>query len=239
MITRFRSAFWLLFGYSIITAACATGPSPGGSLGRTVIVNAQDEFAEIDNARSLALLKLIQSADATTREAALKKAVSDPNAYVPSILFEISKDLYARGQSEDATYWYSLARLRMLNDSDILVDTTAQSGLLTLVQTYGSGFSEYAPGHWDVVWQQLNRAVEWDRTNPPAYDRRWLALHGIRAIQSALPSPDGVTREKQEITIPVSEWAERDEMNRQDMLAKLKVHVDRSASSPAVEAAND
>lgn len=174
-------------------------------LGKTVIVHSKDEYAEIDTSATKALLGRLRGNDAAIRNAALTEAKNAPNVYAPPVLFEIANDLYAKGQPEEATYWYLLARLRSGMDGDILLDETAKSGITELVLANRQGFSAYLPQHTQEAWKQLNRAVDWDRANSPKYDRRWLALHGIRAISSALPGSEDIARERDEITIPQSQ----------------------------------
>lgn len=214
------------WGLALCLAALSAAGTVSGQ-GKTVYLNAQDEFSDIDNRRSMALIAQFKSPDASVRESATKQAMADPNTYVPPILFEVSAVLYDRNQPEEATYWYTLARLRTVKDSDILLDKTAASGIGVLVQTYGAGFRAYAPTHMDEVLKQMNRAVEWDRAHPPAYDRRWLALHGVRAISSGLAAKEGREREQEEITVPEEDWAAMDERTRVDMLEKLKGHMKR------------
>jgi len=196
-------------------------------LGKIVYVESQDEFAEINMQATKGMLQLLRSSDEGVRDKALQQAIARPNHYAPPVLFEISKALYADDQPEEATYWYVLARVRAVNDSSILLDETAKIGLLELVQAFNKGFSDYAPQHMDVVWTQMNRAVNWDRANPPAYDRRWMALHGMQAIRSGLAAKEGRSRERGDITIPQQQWAVSDEENRVDMLQKMKARMPR------------
>ena len=65
------------------------------------------------------------------------------------------------------------------------------------------------------------------RANPPAYDRRWMALHGMQAIRSGLAAKEGRSRERGDITIPQQQWAVSDEENRVDMLQKMKARMPR------------
>ena len=219
-----------LWGWGLalcLAALSAAGSASGQALGKTVHVDAQDEFSDIDNQRSMALIARFKSPDPRVQEAAIDEAMADPNAYVPPILFEISAVLYDRKQPEEATYWYALARLRAVKDSEILLDKTAASGIGQLVQVYGKGFRDYMPAHMDEVLKQMTRAVEWDRAHPPAYDRRWLALHGMRAIDSGLAAKEGRAREREAITVPEKEWAAMDEEIRVDMVEKIKGHMKR------------
>ncbi|MBU8976203.1 hypothetical protein JI752_008600 [Lysobacter sp. MMG2] len=173
-----------------------------GVLGKTVAVDAQDEYAQIEVEPSRSAMERLRSPDAQTRFKAADEVLAQPSRYNPAVLFAMSDTLFERGRPQEGVFWFAVANTRAVADAQIITDRTAVPGVVTIRQVFGTRFREHLKTHPQDEWPQVSRAIEWDRANPPQYDRRWLALHGIRAVSSALAAQEGKPDGIDEITVP-------------------------------------
>lgn len=224
------------------TLACAAAALLGllqfsamaqGVLGKTVAVDAQDEYAQIEVEPSRSVMARLRSPDAGTRAKAADEVLAQPSRYNPAVLFAVSDTLFERGQPEEGVFWFAVANTRAVADAQILTDRTAVPGVVTIRQVFGVRFREYMKAHPEDEWPQVSRAIEWDRAHPPEYDRRWLALHGMRAVSSALAAQEGKPDGIDEITVPQAQWAAMDEENRKAMLEKSRRRHEAAQATPA------
>lgn len=209
----------LMFFCAAGLAICAMpGASRAQTLGKTVAIDAQDEYAQIEVEPSRSAMERLRSPDAAERSRVIDEVLAQPSRYNPAVLMAMSAAVFEQGKQEQGTFWYILGNTRAVADAQILTDRTAVPGLMTLRAVFGQPLKAYLIAHPDVEWAQTQRAVEWDRTHPVQYDRRWLSLHGMRAVQSALSAQEGQPDDVDEITVPQEKWAAMDEENRQAML---------------------
>lgn len=220
---------WMGGWQAAIMATCvalsATAPAQE-TLGRKVYVSAPDEYSRIEVQPSRATMDLLRSPDLKVRSKATDEVLREPNRYNPAVLFAMADNLLERGREDEAVFWFVVANTRGFADARILTDQTAAPGVLKLRQVFGTRIREYLIAHLDVEWAQTERAIAWDRANPPQYDRRWLSLHGVRAVSSAVAAQAGQPYEVGEITVPKETWPVLDEENRQAMLALAKKRHD-------------
>lgn len=228
-----RKAGLMFFCAAVLAASGIPVATGTQALGKTVAIEAQDEYARIEVEPSRSAMERLRSPDAAERSRALDEVLAQPSRYNPPVLMAMSAAVFERGDPEQGVFWYILGNTRAVADAQILTDRTAVPGVMTLRAVFGQPLKAYLIAHPDVEWTQTQRAVEWDRTHPVQYDRRWLSLHGMRAVQSALAAQEGKPDGVDEITVPQEKWAAMDEENRQAM---LDIARRRSAASTSGQA---
>jgi len=196
--------------------------------GRAEVVEARSAgpYAQIETTATSEVLAEFRSPDPSIRDAALQKALDQPQNYAPPAHYAAAASLMERQRPEDAIFWFYVAHMRAVNDALILTDTTAASGVDSLRASYGDAILQYAESVPEVWWRQASAAVDWERRNAPDYDRRWLALHGMRAMRYSLAADGGTVFE--EITVPVEQWEDIGESNRQRMLEIVRAAIAES-----------
>jgi hypothetical protein len=68
----------------------------------------------------------------------------------------------------------------------------------------------------------VDKVVEWDANTPATYDHRWIALHGLKAINAGLAT-EGASGP---LTVPEAQWAHIAEDGRVKYRAQMLQHAD-------------
>lgn len=195
----------------------------------TTGLESRGAYAGIDVRKTLDLIAGLRSQEAGTRDAALETALRAPNDFAPPVHYLAVAMLVEKGRPEEGVFWFYVAHMRAVNDATILTDRSASAGVDSLL-AQAAPVLEYAHANPDVWWRKANEALEWERSHPPAYDRRWLALHGMNAIRSSL-TDGGSSGSEEPITVPRDTWDDIAKRNRSRMLEIVKSSVEAAKAS--------
>lgn len=200
------------------------------------VVIAKDRYTDIDTRSTLELLRELRSPNADIRAHAVEKALKSPESFAPPVFYLTANLLLDSDRPKEALFWFYVGHMRAVNDATILTDRTAASGVDVLMTEHGGRLLQYAQAHPDLWLQQASLAIDWDRSHPSRYDRRWLALHGMQAMQSALGGSDGDSAQRKEITVPADTWngiAERNRAKMLEIVKEVSAAARQSAPPPA------
>jgi hypothetical protein len=155
-------------------------------------------YATIDLKPSQDIMRRLSSTASGTRWPAIREVLKDPASHMPPVLYALANAL-ADDNTEQAVFWYHVARLRAVYDGLRCKDVTSRHGVTLLGKQLSMTLRSaqfYQRGNLVMIGQ---RAIDWDTKHPRNYDHRWIALFGEVAGKS--PGTDPA-----EITVPESEW---------------------------------
>ena len=155
-------------------------------------------YAAIDLKPSQDLMRRLASNASGTRWPAIRQVLKDPASHMPPVLYALANAL-ADDNTEQAVFWYHVARLRAVYDALRCRDVTSRHAVTLLGKQLSMTLRSaqfYQRGNLVLIAQ---RAVDWDASHPRNYDHRWVALFGEVAGKSPGTDPG-------EVTVPESEW---------------------------------
>ena len=171
--------------------------------------------AQIDVTPLRTALAELHSPWRTRRDAAVDDVRAFPQCYPPPILYAMAHALSARGERDEALFWYHAGQLRARFDVERCADPTVVDVVERLRHQYGEPINSYAfvDAELSVLRAAVRRAVDWDRATAHDYDHRWVNLHGVLAF--AGPGA-GVA-----LSRPRAQWSGIAERVRVDYLAGM------------------
>lgn len=217
MPTRSLSAIltqMLLLTLLLPLAACV-----GQQGGRTTTVAPTGEYATIDMAASIKLMKSLQSASQGERDQAVREVLDNPQSVIPPVLCQLSAVLFERGEKDEVAFWFQAGRLRARYDANRCADISAREAVGVLNQRYGPTVNKYLFQDDERLKRTVYRAAEWEEKTPHDYDHRWINLHGLHAIQSGL-DPNGKSA-KAPLSLPEDQWPRIAQETRDNYLKGL------------------
>lgn len=216
----FALGFVLLFGQQVYA--------------ETIYVKPTGEYATIDTTATNEATRAMMRGTKEERDKVAAEVLKAPDKYAPPALYVLSHVLFADGKKDDAAFWFYAGQLRSRSDGQLCTDRSAQSGTAVLNSQFGSEINQYTFQRLDQLKALVPKVVEWDRTTPHNYDRRWMALHGMGGfLEQDKTSP---------VVIPKSDWEKSDETVRTEYLegfrqamaemANRQKEADKKQSSP-------
>lgn len=182
-----------------------------------VTVKPQGEYANIDTTLAIETMSALAKGTPDETKAAIEKIKAHPEKYAPPVFYALSKALFDRGEKDDAAFWFYAGQLRARIDANICADVSARQAVAVLNQTYGTPINQYTFGDIAKLEKLVPKVVEWERTTPYEYDRRWINLHGMGAMISGLGGkPDDPSQAA--LSLPEKQWDEIAEKTRSDYL---------------------
>jgi len=210
ILVRLASLFGLL---GLLTATPAWSDTktirPGG------------EFAQIDTRLANETITLLSSGTAEERQKTITRIKARPQDYAPPVLYAMSSALFASGEKDEATFWFYAGQVRARVDASICADATARQAVSVLNRQYGAPINQHAFQDIAKLEALVPRVVEWDRKTPYNYDRRWINLHGMKAVMSGMgtQSPEASAAP---LSLPREQWNDIAEKTRVDYLSGFK-----------------
>jgi hypothetical protein len=181
-------------------------------LGHRVPVPPSGERAMIEVAGQKAAVVALHGPDPAPVVAAV---LAFPQAYAPPVLGALAAVLFARGERDEAAFWFYAAQLRARFDANRCADPTAAGAVGVLTRRYGPEINRHAFADPAGLRSTVERVVRWDRATPHDYDHRWINLHGMGVFTGAAP-----------LSRPKAEWAAIAERTRQEYLRGLDEVLD-------------
>lgn len=176
-----------------------------------VVVEPRGEFAQIRVASQNEIFARLLKDD----PAAVERVIAEPGDYNPPVLHALSHALFDADRRDEATFWFYLGQLRARSDADKALDPSARRAVDALNQRFGARINQYAFQDTDRLRATIDDVLASDRRIDRHYDPRWIALHGIEAI-------DG-TRVH---FAPRERWLEIDAATRRTYLAGFERAID-------------
>lgn len=177
--------------------------SQGGD--STIYVEPKGVYAEIDVSKDTKIMQLLENGGST--HAAVDSVLSRPDEYTPTLVCLISNILFAEGYKDSAAFWFYVGRTRARIDANLCTDNTAKSAVGELTQHFGPEINKHVYEDINQVRPIWEKVVQYIETHEEHYDRRWIALHGMRAMLSGLDEDEGEEEETEPIILPQEEWA--------------------------------
>ena len=191
--------------------------SMSSGAGETV-VRPQGEFAKIDVRLANETIRTLAKGTPAEQQRAIQSIKATPENYAPPVLYALSETLFARGEKDDAAFWFYAGQLRARFDANRCNDASARQAVAVLNQRYGEPINRHTFQDIPKLEALIPRVVQWDRATPHKYDHRWINLHGMEAMQTGLgekPSPKA-------LSAPAGEWPKIADKTREDYLTGFR-----------------
>lgn len=235
MFTRSLSAIltqMLLLTLLLPLAACV-----GQQGGRTTTVAPTGEYATINTAPAMALMKRLHSTSASSRDAAIREVLAKPQSVMPTVLYALSAALFAKGEKDDAAFWFYAGQLRARYDANRCADVSARQAVAVLNQNYGPPINQYAFQDIPKLKKLIPMVVEWEEKTPHDYDHRWINLHGMGAMMRSF----GDDKTTKPLSLPEADWPRIGMETRETYLRGFNEALEqmeaRAAATPAAQPA--
>lgn len=194
----------------------------------TILIQPTGVYAEIDMKKDLLILE--QLSEKGTMLSSMDVVLKNPDEYSPTVLCVVSNILFAQGYKDSAAFWFYTGRMRARIDANLCTDNTARSAVSELTQYFGPAINQYMYSdlaNLDNVRAVWAKTVAYLETHDELYDRRWIALHGMRAMMSGMEDEEGLEGENDDyesepIILPEEEWARVKKETIEEQLAALE-----------------
>ncbi len=156
-------------------------------------------YATIDMRAAQDIMHRLASRTSGTRWPAIHEVLKNPESQIPPVLYALANAI-AEDKTEEAVFWYHVARIRAVYDAFRCRDVSARHAVTLLGKQLSLTLRSaqfYQRGNLVAIAQ---RAIEWDSKHPRNYDHRWIALFGNVAKDSPGTDP------AEAVSVPESEW---------------------------------
>ena len=169
---------------------------------QTRIISSSIDTKDVE--KSNKILERLGSKNKKKKQAAIDSVLANPNSYNPTVTYLLSNLLLEQDNKNEAMFWFYLSQVRARVDANICKDNTAKEAVSILNMTYGPAINKIAFLKLDTLSVIIEKVVAFAKSNEEVYDRRWINLHGMDAIISAL---DKNSKQKQ-TSEPFEKWAD-------------------------------
>jgi hypothetical protein len=166
---------------------------------KTEIIPVTGVFKEIDVESQNKALSVLTTGDEEMKSTMRGIFFQDQNKWNPPVVYALSKVLFEQGYKDDAAMWFYIGQLRARIDANLCQDKTARSAVGILNDKFGPTINQYALQDTEKLKTTVKDAVEFVQEYEPTYDRRWINLHGMWAI-------NGI-EEGKALSYPEKDWA--------------------------------
>ena len=190
-------------------------------VGRQVEVKPQSEYAKIDTSGTIRDMTILAKGSDSEKDALVKKINKNPGDYAPPVFMLMARRLYEKRDAEGAYFWFCFGRMRGRYDAARCADVSARDGIAVMVRNVEPELRKYPTKMKpDDIVPFAMKVVKLDRDTPFNYDHHWLNLHGMGVF----------TGDKQEFSLPESQWP--------DLLKKVRDDFLKGAEEMAVQLKN-
>jgi hypothetical protein len=181
--------------------------------GEEVALEPKGVYATIDTKSSARAIAALTTGTDEEKSRAIKEIESHSDTYCPAVFFSLAKAFFDIGRTDDSLFWLYAGRIRTRYDIRRCTDETVEGGYEELNASVPDLLKLLQFENSDATKKIVKKALTWDETTPYHYDPRWIALHGMGAIMSAM---DSKKRGGASLTIPEKEWKGLAEKNRKE-----------------------
>lgn len=180
-------------------------------------VSPQGEYSKVNTSNSNEANKLLLNGSKKEKQKTIKEIQEHPDQYAPPVFYALSSVLFGEGKKDEAAFWFYAGQLRARYDANRCADISARSAVSALNQQFGTPINQYTFQDLPKLEKLIPRVIEWDKKTPHNYDHRWINLHGMSAINSALLGKSSSSSEEI-LSYPEAEWNSIAERTRNEYL---------------------
>ena len=198
---------------------------PQAHLGRLekISLPPDNPYTSIDIRENNEAMDALMGHDEIEKSVRIQKIIEHPEGFNPAVLFLLSYVLFQKGRKDEAMFWFYAGQLRARYDANRCADESAKTAVRDLNAKIGPYINPYAFQDLEKLKQTVAKVLEWDRMTPYLYDQRWINLHGMGAILSALKGQDEFkTGLDEDMSVPESQWEEIHRKTQEEYLAGFK-----------------
>ena len=208
---------------AIMAFACAFGlvVSPAAAETVTHIIPRKGEYAAIDVDLMNKTIQILGKGSSEERQEAIGKITASPENYAPPVFYLLSNILFQDGKKDEGAFYFYAGQLRARFDANRCADMSAREAVDVLNGMFGPMINKYTFQDVSRLEEIIVKVVEWDRTTPHHYDHRWINLHGLNAVRTALDTDDPNAKSTA-LSLPKEQWDGIAEQTRADYLTGFK-----------------
>ena len=183
-----RRAFaCILFSVAFFVATAADVPIEPTGIYKTIDVRLADDT-----------IKALHDYKGAARGKIINTILAKPENFAPPVLYVLSSVLFNNDRKDEAMFWFYAGQLRGRIDANICADKTARSAIAEMNQRLGPRINEYAFADIPKLTNTVERVLAWEEQTPCNYDRRWINLHGMAAVDAETNAPLSAPKEQWE-----------------------------------------
>jgi hypothetical protein len=139
-------------------------------------------YKEIDIRLAYDTMKALRDYTGEKRMNVANAIIAKPENFAPPVLYVLSSVLFEQGKKDDAVFWFYAAQLRGLIDANICADKSAVAAIGAMNQKFGTPINQYSSKNLPLLTNTVEAVLAWEEKTPCHYDRRWINLHGMNAM---------------------------------------------------------
>jgi hypothetical protein len=143
-------------------------------------------------------IKALHDYKGEARGKIINTILAKPENFAPPVLYVLSSVLFNDDKKDEAAFWFYAGQLRGRIDANICADKTARSAIAEMNQRLGPRINEYAFKDIAKLTNTVERVLAWEEQTPCNYDRRWINLHGLAAVDGETNAPLSAPKEQWE-----------------------------------------
>lgn len=182
----FASIFSLCTAVQLIANAADAPIEPSG-IYKTIDVRLADDT-----------IKALHDYQGEARGKIINTILAKPENFAPPVLYVLSSVLFDDDRKDEAMFWFYAGQLRGRIDATICADKTARVAIAEMNQRLGPRINGYAFKNISKLTNSVERVLAWEEQTPCNYDRRWINLHGMAAVNGETNSPLSAPKEQWE-----------------------------------------
>ena len=175
-------------------------------------VEPSEPYKDIDVHLAVDTVKALREYTGEKQMKLANAIMAKPAEFSPPVLYVLSSVLFEQGKKDDAVFWFNAAQLRGRIDANICADKSAAKIVYAMNGRYGLQISQYAFTNLAMFTNTADRVVAWEEKTPCHYDRRWINLHGIDAMNGNTNSP---------LSAPLDQWDAIRKRTRDEYLSEF------------------
>ena len=183
------------------------------------VLNPSGEYAQIDTTLALKTVGVLTHGSPEEKLKVVAQIRKQPEKYAPPVFYLLSNVLFQMGDKDEAAFWFYAGQLRARFDANRCAEPSARAAVAELNDQYGAIINKYVfmekPSMLDDL---VPRVVDWDRKTAHNYDHRWINLHGMDAVMSAMGHAPPTA-----LSLPKEQWDQVAERTRSDYLAGFRM----------------
>jgi hypothetical protein len=150
--------------------------------GTDVAVEPSGIYQTIDVRLMDETIRSLAQSDGKTRTRIISAIASKPEKFAPPVFYFLSKMLFESDRKDEGMFWFYAGQLRGRIDANICADKSARAAIGALNQKFGTPINQYAFKDISKLTNTVEHVLAWEEKTPCEYDRRWINLHGMNAI---------------------------------------------------------
>lgn len=139
--------------------------------------------------------------------------IANSENFAPPVLYTLSSVLFEQGKKDEAMFWFYAGQLRARIDANICADKSARAAIDVLNQKFGPAINKYSFQNLSLLTNTVERVITWEENTPCHYDRRWINLHGMNAMNDDTNST---------LSAPPEQWETIRKRTRDDYASELR-----------------